>query len=152
MELRLARFDEADLINELALRSKAHWGYDADFLEASRRVMYLSGHHVLAYRTAVAEVDGRVVGFYTLAGEPPTGELGHLFVDPPYIGQGVGRALWSHAVEASIRLGFERFTLDSDPHAEAFYLAMGAKRTGEAPSVAIAGRMLPRLTYGTLEG
>ncbi|TCT06419.1 hypothetical protein EDC22_1111 [Tepidamorphus gemmatus] len=36
-------------------------------------------------------------------------------------------------------------SVDSDPFAEGFYLAMGAQRVGEAPSGAIAGRMLPRL-------
>jgi hypothetical protein len=38
-------------------------------------------------------------------------------------------------------------TIDADPHAEAFYLAMGAVRVGEAASESIPGRSLPRLAY-----
>ena len=34
LSIREARPDEAELLSELAFRSKAHWGYDAEFLEA----------------------------------------------------------------------------------------------------------------------
>jgi SAM-dependent methyltransferase len=48
-----------------------------------------------------------------------------------------------------------RLTIDADPHAEAFYVAMGAARVGESPSGSIPGRMLPRLELsvpGAIEG
>lgn len=31
--IRRARADEAGTLSELAFRSKAHWGYDDDFME-----------------------------------------------------------------------------------------------------------------------
>ena len=34
--IRRARPEEAGVLSALALRSKAHWGYDADFLAACR--------------------------------------------------------------------------------------------------------------------
>ncbi len=147
MRLRPARPDEAELLSDLAVRSKGHWGYDADFLAASRVVLTLTADAVVAERAVVAEVDGVVAGFYTLYGEPPAGVLNHMFVDPPYIGAGVGRALWAHAVDTAERLGLRRFTIDADPFAESFYLAMGAKPSGSSPSSVMPGRMLPQLTY-----
>lgn len=36
MLIRLARVTEAEILSDLALRSKAHWGYDAEFIEACR--------------------------------------------------------------------------------------------------------------------
>ena len=42
-------------------------------------------------------------------------------------------------------LGFERITLEADPGAEPFYLAMGARRCGSIPSGSIPGRPLPVL-------
>jgi hypothetical protein len=75
-----------------------------------------------------------VVGFYLLAGGPPEAELAQMFVEPSHIGAGVGRTLWANAVETAAALGVERITIDADPHAEAFYLAMGAVRVGEVPS------------------
>lgn len=147
MEFRAARSAEAGLLSDLAVRSKAHWGYDDEFLAGSRRALALTATDVVAQRATVAEVGGEVVGFYTLVGRPPSGVLNHMFVEPGHIGRGIGRGLWRHAVDSAIWLGFERFTIDADPFAEAFYLAMGAMRTGDAPSSVVAGRVLPRLTW-----
>lgn len=135
------------MLSDLALRSKGHWGYDDAFLESCRAELTIQPAELAARRTTVAEVDGNPVGFYTLDGDPPEVELGQMFVDPTYIGRGVGRALWRHAVTTAKAIGAGSFTIDADPFAEAFYLAMGATRTGIVPSGSIAGRVLPRLAF-----
>jgi GNAT superfamily N-acetyltransferase len=145
LQLRAGRRDEARLLTELALRSKGYWGYDQAFLDACRAELTLTPEEVERRRVTVAEVDGRVVGFYALAGEPPQGTLEDLFVEPDHIGTGVGRALWEHAMVAARTLGFECLTLEADPGAESFYLAMGAHRIGSVPSGSIPGRVLPLL-------
>ncbi len=152
MLLRPARPDEAALLSELALRSKGYWGYDARFLESCRAELTLTPHDLAEQRATVAERDARVAGFYLLAGPPPTAELRQMFVDPEYIGSGVGRRLWRHALYTAAGAGIRRITIDADPFAEAFYLAMGAVRTGEVASGSIPGRVLPQLTYGRLDG
>lgn len=148
MLLRPGRPEEAAALSELALRSKGHWGYDADFLESCRAELTMSPDDVTARRTVVAEVDGRPVGFYTLEGDPPVGELGQMFVDPAHIGGGIGRRLWQHAVATAEEVGMTGFTIDADPFAEPFYLAMGAVRIGSTPSESIPGRELPLLAHG----
>jgi GNAT superfamily N-acetyltransferase len=145
LRLRAARSDEARLLSELALRSKGSWGYDQAFLDACRAELTLAPEEVETRRVTVAEHDGQVVGFYALAGEPPQGTLEDLFVEPDHIGTGVGRALWDHAVAAARALGFARLTLEADPGAEPFYLAMGAHRIGSVPSGSIPGRFIPLL-------
>jgi GNAT superfamily N-acetyltransferase len=147
INLRPGRGDEAGLLSDLALRSKGHWGYDQAFLDACRDELTLTPADVRAKRAIVAERGGRVVGFYTLAGDPPVASLDHLFVEPAEIGTGVGQALWRHAVAAAQALGFTRLEIEADPDAEAFYLAMGARRRGTVPSGSIAGRRLPLLDY-----
>lgn len=146
---RPARPDEAADLTELALRSKGHWGYDRDFLDACRAELTIEPAEVEARRVTVAEADERVVGFYTLDGDPPVVGLGQLFVDPGAIGAGIGRALWRHAVATAAAHGSTALTIDSDPFAEGFYLAMGAVRTGAVPSGSIPGRVLPRLVFRT---
>jgi GNAT superfamily N-acetyltransferase len=95
----------------------------------------------------VAEEDGAVVGFYSLAGEPPAGVLDLMFVDPDHIRRGIGRRLWAHTVDTARGAGLVSFSLDADPFAEPFYLAMGAVRIGTSPSAVRPGRELPRLTF-----
>ncbi|MFG2679756.1 GNAT family N-acetyltransferase [Streptomyces sp. NPDC048392] len=142
--IRPAQPGEASFLSDLALRSKAHWGYDAAFLAACREELTLGDGELASRRTAVAERDGSVLGFTTLEGEPPSGVLGMMFVDPDAIGQGIGRLLFTHAVEAARSSGFTRFTIDADPNAEPFYEAMGGVLAGRVPSGSISGRTLAR--------
>jgi GNAT superfamily N-acetyltransferase len=141
LHLRAGRRDEARLLSALALRSKGYWGYDQAFLDACRAELTLAPEEVEIKRVTVAERDGQVVGFYALAGDSPE----DLFVEPDHIGTGVGRALWEHAIGAARTLGFERLTLQADPGAEPFYLAMGARRIGSVPSGSIPCRFIPLL-------
>ncbi|MFF2653434.1 GNAT family N-acetyltransferase [Streptomyces sp. NPDC058045] len=144
--IRPARVTEAGPLSELALRSKAHWGYDADFLAACRDELTVRAEEFGDGRTAVAERDGHILGFTTLGGEPPAGELRMMFVEPGAIGRGIGRLLFQHTLAAARDQGFARLTIDSDPNAEPFYRAMGAVRIGEVPSGSIAGRVLPLMS------
>ncbi|MEV0170254.1 GNAT family N-acetyltransferase [Streptomyces sp. NPDC050803] len=143
--IRPARATEAAALSDLALRSKAHWGYDADFLEACRDELTVHANDVVRRRTTVADRDGHILGFTNLVGDPPAGELGMMFVDPQAIGQGIGRLLFEHTIAAGRDLGFTWLTIDADPNAEPFYRAMGAVRIGSVPSGSIAGRVLPQM-------
>jgi GNAT superfamily N-acetyltransferase len=143
-----ARPDEAATLSALALRSKGHWGYDAAFLEACRAELTLTTDQAAAARVVHAD-DGSVCGFHLLApdpdGAPGRGELLMLFVDPSAIGHGVGRALLEDAVEAARGRGWSVLRVESDPGAEAFYVAHGAVRVGTVASGSVAGRELPLL-------
>ena len=62
------------------------------------------------------------------------------------MGRGLGRELFHHAVETAGGVGARRLEIDSDPHAEEFYLRMGARRIGQVPAdVEGVRRVLPRL-------
>ncbi|MBC6448501.1 GNAT family N-acetyltransferase [Actinokineospora xionganensis] len=147
MLIRAATPAEAATLSELALRSKAHWGYDEAFLQACRAELTLRPDDVTAQRATVAQDGDQVVGFYTLSGHAPEGELGYLYVDPDHLGTGVGRRLWKHAVDTAQTLNLKRFTIDADPYAEDFYLKMGAVRIGSVPSGSVPGRLLPQMAY-----
>lgn len=148
MKIRPAVETEATLLTELALRSKSHWGYDREFLEACRAELTIEREHVASRPTCVLEEQGRLLGFYSLekqaAGDV---ELVHLFVEPDAIGTGYGKLLWTHAVETARQHGFHEMIINSDPFAEAFYRAMGARRVGESASTIRAGRVLPVLRF-----
>jgi GNAT superfamily N-acetyltransferase len=139
------------------VRSKAHWGYDEAFMDASADELVIPADQVVVRRIQVAVSDegggeaggpggpGRILGFGTIEGEPPAGELGMLFVDPEFIGRGVGGALFSGLTAMASGLGFRRLTIAADPNAEPFYLAKGAVRIGSVPSGSLPGRSLPLL-------
>ncbi|GHH85944.1 GNAT family N-acetyltransferase [Streptomyces capitiformicae] len=146
MRIRPARAEEATALTELVLRSKAHWGYDAEFLEACRAELTIRPDEIDDRRIVVAEdAQPGVLGVASLEGTAPQGRVGLCFVEPSAIGRGVGRALYSHVMRAAREFGFTWITIDSDPNAEPFYRRMGARPVGRTPSGSIAGRELPVL-------
>jgi GNAT superfamily N-acetyltransferase len=131
-------------LSDLAFRSKAHWGYSSEFMDACREELSVSRSMVTESRVYVCDSGGELAGFYSLEdladGEI---EMGHLFVDPDFMGDGVGLRLVEHACRTAAGLGFDRLVIQGDPHAEGFYHRCGAGRIGERESASIPGRMLP---------
>ena len=148
--IRRARPEEASSLTALALRSKAHWGYDAAFLEACVGALTITPEYIERNPVFVSEKDGSITGFCALL--PPaeasdTILLDNLYVDPRRMGQGYGKGLWHQAASTARELGYRHLDIFADPHAEPFYLARGAVRIGDVESSAIPGRMLPHLRY-----
>lgn len=130
---RSANPDEADFLTELALRSKAVWGYSQDFLDSCRPELTVDPNRMDSddYRCLVAIDSGLILGFYTLEfvseGEY---ELAALFVDPAYIGTGIGRSLIRHTIRALSEQHAKRLIIPGDPNASQFYIAAGARQIG----------------------
>ncbi|MBD8021265.1 GNAT family N-acetyltransferase [Brevibacterium gallinarum] len=146
--IRFARPDEASALSALALRSKGHWDYSADFLELCRDELTYTAEKCGSGDVFVAEQDGQILGFAALDGTPPDGDLEALFVDVGAMGRGVGGGLLQHVLKVARNRGFTSLTLHADPGAEPFYAHHGAIRIGEAPSGSIPGRTLPELMFG----
>jgi GNAT superfamily N-acetyltransferase len=142
--VRPARAGEGAELSALALRSKGHWGYPAEFLEACRAELTYTEADCTSGDLYVAASDDEPAGFHLLRGD----ELEALFVDPRWIGSGVGGLLLRHALDLARVRGLARVHLDADPGAEPFYVHHGARRIGESPSGSVAGRVLPRLQLG----
>lgn len=144
MNIRAAEPDEAELLSELARRSKAHWGYSEAFMESCREELTYTPEQLAAGGFWVLEDDGEVRGFYALSKiSPDAMELGAMFVEPEYIGRGYGRALMNHALEEFAATKLFRLVIQADPNAAPFYEHAGARQIGERASDSIEGRSLP---------
>lgn len=141
--LRPALPEECPSLSALCRRSKAHWGYDAAFMEACRDELTVHPED----EAVVAELDGVMAGTAQVHPHEAGAELAHFFVDPPFMGQGVGRALFGWCTGRAQVIGATRLLIDADPQAQPFYEAMGAIQIGTSPSASIPGRMLPLLEY-----
>ena len=151
MQIRPARLEEAQLLSELALRSKAHWGYDDAFLDACRPVLMVEASSIESGWVYVVEIAECSAGFYSLKPLEDAIDLDMLFVDPWAIGQGCGARLFAHACAMAQRLGGTRLIVESDPNAEAFYVRMGmaryAERQREKPIVDVIVHMAARADW-----
>lgn len=148
--IRPATPQDCDALTSLALRSKAHWGYDAEFMIACRDELTVTPNLVDPQLSGVCEQGGDIAGFYLLTknmSEQRTADLRFLFVDPGHIGTGVGALLWGHMVRAARRGEIGTIGIEADPNAEGFYRRRGAVTVGNAPSGSVPGRHLPLMEY-----
>ena len=147
LSIRSASPDEASFLSDLALRSKAHWGYAKEFLEACRAELTITPDYIATSPVFVLEEGKRVVGFYGLRERENKIELVYLFVEPFAMNRGYGKLLWKHLVETAAKLTPKRISIESDPYAESFYKRMGARGVGFVSSSVQADRKLPLLEF-----
>ena len=139
---RAPRPPEGERLREIAIASKAHWDYDLDFVRQWAARGDFSAEGLRAKEMQVAEVDGQVVAWAALL---PRGDvicLDDLWVEPEWIGKGVGTLLFHWAVERGRALGGKRLEWQAEPNSVGFYEKVGGRylRDGEPTSW---GRVLP---------
>jgi predicted N-acetyltransferase YhbS len=145
MSLRPACPEEASLLTELCLRSKAVWGYTDEFMFACRSEMTLTAESITSSHVKVAEINERLVGMAQLEIRERVAELAKLFVEPDVLRSGVGRALFTWAKTAARQFDATVLIVDADPNAAGFYRRLGATDDCFVPSGSIPGRVIPRL-------
>jgi GNAT superfamily N-acetyltransferase len=145
VSVRRARPEEAADLTALAMRAKASWGYDADFMAQCRAELTLTADKMASWTVWVAEQGGQIAGMIALAAEGESAELEDFMVEPGFQGMGVGRALMDALLAECHRLGLASIGLDADPNAEPVYRKLGFTTVGQSPSGSIPGRMLPRM-------
>jgi len=145
MHLRPARADEAPLLTDLCLQSKAVWGYDEAFMRACRAELTLTPADLAATSLQVAVEGDQVIGVVQVAVDGEAADLAKLFIAPSALRGGTGRKLFDWAVAAARERGARWMWIEADPDAAAFYRRMGAIDDGVVPSGSIPGRVLPRL-------
>lgn len=144
--VRQARFDDAEVLTELSIRSKASNGYDEAVMKACREELTVTPSGIGRGEYWIAEAD-IICGCVGLAEDPEgkTGEVHTFFVDPNFKRCGIGRKLWQQVLQLAKEKGITKLRLDADPNAVSFYEAMGFVITSQVPSGSIEGRMLPRM-------
>jgi len=136
--LRRAQPSEADAVRDLIGRSMAVWDKPAGYVEEAIGLMSLSPEDVERDEAWVLDDGTQLVGFLRVSVSGTDAEIEELHLEPQWIGRGLGRRLFEHAVERSRATGAERLVWSTDRYALGFYLVMGGVITGSEPS-GIAG-------------
>ena len=141
--IQKAGYEDCERLTFLAQRSKAHWGYSQAFMEACQQDLTVTPDDIDQAIVRIAWDNESCIGFYCLNLQGPLLEA--LFVDPFFIGKGVGKVLWKHLIGQAMAHNIAYFDIESDPEAEGFYQLMGAKRIGQVASSVFEDRQLPLL-------
>jgi molybdopterin-guanine dinucleotide biosynthesis protein A/GNAT superfamily N-acetyltransferase len=142
IRIRPAHPDEGERLREIAIAAKSHWGYDLDRVRAWAADGDFTPDGLRAKDVYVAEADGRAIAWAALVAKPGTMWLDDLWVEPDWIGEGIGSGLFHHVVECARTLGGEYLEWEAELNAVGFYEKLGARRLRDSqPSE--WGRVLP---------
>ena len=133
----------------VAFEAKRAWGYPESWIRAWSATLTIAPSAMADFPTFSAVEGEEVLGFCMVSLAVQEARIEHLWVRPAHWGRGVGRALFKHGEAAAKAAGATVLAIESDPHAEGFYIAMGAVRVGSVPA-AMEGveRVLPVLEKG----
>ena len=126
--------EDAPVLTQIALAAKRYWGYPERWIEIWTPQLTFNPENFESNASWAAVEDGKPVAFYTLLEANEIASIENLWVLPEFMGKGVGRRLFLHAVETARRRGYKSLKLEADPNAVGFYERMGMHRTGERRS------------------
>ena len=105
---------------------------DRELLRARPEFLEWSGDAIAGGRVRVAVEDGTVAGFATTLPVEGGLELEDLFVEPDRMRRGVGRRLVEDVLDTARAEGVAHVWVTANPHAMAFYAAVGFQPAGTA--------------------
>ena len=132
--IRPVKPEEADLMTQIALAAKRHWGYPERWIEIWTPQLTFSPEYFMANESWAAVENDRPIAFYTLLEANEIASIENLWVLPEYMGKGIGKQLFLHAVELARGRGYKILQLEADPNAMGFYERMGMRKVGERHS------------------
>lgn len=138
---------DATSITQVALISKAYWGYSEAQILSWTDELTVSPEMIQEMQVYVWNEGQKILGFYVL-NQPLDNkiELEFLFVLPSFIGKGIGKKLLVHAIEIAKKNPENLLmTLDADPNAAPFYSSQGFQIIGQKNS-SIFGRFMPKMS------
>jgi GNAT superfamily N-acetyltransferase len=145
--------EQHERLTHITFAAKKHWGYPERWMEIWKEALTITPEFIADNEVYTATVESEVAGFYGLIVSGDKVQMEHMWVDPAYIGSGIGKRLFDHAMKVAESLGASVVEIESDPNAEGFYKHMGARRIGEFVSE-IEGqpRVLPLLVVDLPSG
>jgi GNAT superfamily N-acetyltransferase len=134
MKIVRALPEDAAALSSIARSAKGHWGYPEGWLRQWEDVLTLTSASIAANPTYALVSEEGILGFFALKLRGAEAQLDHLWVRPCAIGRGLGRRLFEFAEDVAGAAGAKALRVESDPHAEKFYIRMGATRCGVVPA------------------
>ncbi len=133
VQIREGRNEDFGRLREIALAAKAHWGYEPARVREWAEGGDFEPERLRRRLVYVAELKREPIGWASLIPRGEIGWLEDLWIEPRWIGRGVGRSLFEHVVNGAAALGAQQLEWEAEPNARGFYERMGGAyvRDGE---------------------
>ena len=130
--IRAGSAAEAVRLKEIAIASKAHWGYGLERVRAWADRGDFDAGTLARLALFVAEVDGGTVAWASVEARGDVAWLADLWVEPDWLGKGVGSSLFRRAAEHARETGALVMEWEAEPNALGFYEKMGGRHVRDA--------------------
>jgi GNAT superfamily N-acetyltransferase len=136
VSIRPAAANEGGRLRAIAIASKASWGYDLARVSEWAAMADLSAVGLRQKQVFVASAGADLVGWAATVRHGNVLWLDDLWVEPEWMGKGVGSKLFDHAVSLARRSGATRLEWEAEPNAIGFYEKLGGRylREGDVGS------------------
>lgn len=141
-----AKPDDAQTLLQLALTS--HSNYQTQTIQRSA---HISPELFTAGIIEKLLHNERIIGFYALDLTKDTPTLSHFFIKKGEQSKGYGRKLFARMVTLAAQRKIATITWSSDPHAQAFYIKMGARMVDTGCCAHNKKIVIPIFRYTTIE-
>jgi N-acetylglutamate synthase-like GNAT family acetyltransferase len=146
MKTRKAERRDISRLDEITVAAKAHWGHDLSWVRQWVAAGDFARVAVTRGQAWLAEIDGTIAGWSALQLRGEVAWLEDLWVDPAYMGRGVGTGLFRDAMTRATTAGARRVEWEADLDAVGFYERMGGRRVRDS-DVTELGRVLPIMAF-----
>ncbi len=140
-----AKPEDAPELREIALASKGYWNYPAHLMAQWAQTPIITAESIVKDVVYKLGDESTILGWYRLLVDVSPMVLDDLWVLPQFIGKGLGRTLFEHAVGQARAYNAQSFELDADPNAKLFYEKVGCVVVGE--TLTEWDRKIPRMRY-----
>jgi len=125
---------EGGRLKEIAIASKGHWGYEPERVRDWADRGDFGRETLERLALFVAEAEGRTIAWASVESREQAAWLADLWVEPAWIGKGVGTLLFRRAAEHARTSGAHVLEWEAEPNALGFYEKMGARRLRDSTS------------------
>jgi GNAT superfamily N-acetyltransferase len=132
---------DAARLKEIAVAAKAHWGYGLERVREWADAGDFTPETLGRMELFVAVADGEAIGWASLKGEGAAAWLEDLWVEPGWIGRGVGSRLFREAAASARGRAAKAIEWEAEPNAVGFYEKLGGRHVRDGTSE--WGRTLP---------
>ena len=145
----------AKKLTKLSIASKSHWDYSDEEMAVFETELQITEDYIYKNDVWVYKEDDVIIAYYSTQTKltdtfetnvkiPKGYWLDHMFVDPKYIGTGIGAKLFTHFVDQCTLKEINKALILADPNAVDFYIKKGALHKKDFPS-SIENRKIPYL-------
>ena len=149
MIFRIGDREDLEALNEIAVKSKGHWGYPQSWMDHWMHELTIDEDEFSSQNIIVLEIDHQLAGFCSVIENEEHYEILHLWILPEYIRKGYGKKLLERTIELFVRTK-KPIIVESDPNAEAFYHKQGFTKYDMIESFP-KGRMIPVMKKNNID-